>query len=128
MVSDVEPMVFPSRDVAGEFVGKIFVTGMLPKLNAGTPYNGWIFGGRLRFYTEEMAEKIPMGFNSKKSFTIVDENSNMADRVRVVLSIKTHRRVTTGNTRSREAPGTAGEPRSLGQWPSDLAHTLAWSR
>jgi hypothetical protein len=49
MVSDVEPMVFPSRDVGGEFVGKIFVTGMLPKLNAGAPYNGWIFGSRLRF-------------------------------------------------------------------------------
>jgi hypothetical protein len=37
MVSDVEPMVFPSRDVGGEFVGKIFVTDMLPKLNAGAP-------------------------------------------------------------------------------------------
>jgi hypothetical protein len=67
MVSDVEPMVFPSRDVGGEFVGKIFITGMLPKLNAGAPYNGWIFGGRLRFYTEEIAEKIPIGFNSKEA-------------------------------------------------------------
>jgi hypothetical protein len=38
---------------------------------------------------------------------------------------KTHRRATTGNTRSREASGTAGGPRSLGQRPSDLAHTLA---
>jgi hypothetical protein len=83
MVSDVEPMVFLSRDVGGEFVGKIFVTGLLPKLNAGAPYNGWIFGGMLRFYTEEIAEKIPMGFNSKESFTKVDENSNVADRVPV---------------------------------------------
>jgi hypothetical protein len=83
MVSDVEQMLFPSRDVGEEFLGKIFVTGMLPKLNAGAPYNGWIFGGRLRFYTEEIAENIPMGFNSKESFTKVDENSNMADRVRV---------------------------------------------
>jgi hypothetical protein len=47
MVSDVEPMVSPSRDVGGEFVGKISVTGLLPKLDAGAPYNGWIFGGRL---------------------------------------------------------------------------------
>jgi hypothetical protein len=39
MVSNVEPMVFSSRDVGGEFVGKIFFTGMLPKLNAGAPYN-----------------------------------------------------------------------------------------
>jgi hypothetical protein len=49
------------------------------------PYNGWIFGGRLRFYTEEIVEKIPMGFNSKESFTKVDENSNVADRVRVEM-------------------------------------------
>jgi hypothetical protein len=44
-----------------------------------------------------------------------------------VLSVETHRRATTGNTRSREASGTAGGPRSLGQRPSDLARTLAWS-
>jgi hypothetical protein len=85
MVSDVETIVFPSRDVIGEFVGKIFVTGLLPKLNAGAPHNGWIFGGRLRFYTEEIAEKIPMGFNSKERFIKVDENSNVAYRVRVEM-------------------------------------------
>jgi hypothetical protein len=34
---------------------------------------------------EEIAEKIPMGFNSKESFTKVDENSNVADRVRVEM-------------------------------------------
>jgi hypothetical protein len=85
MVSDVESMVFLSRDVGGEFVGKIFVTGLLTKLNAGAPYNGWIFGGRLRFYMEEIAEKVPMGFNSKESFTKVDENSNVADRVWVEM-------------------------------------------
>jgi hypothetical protein len=49
-------------------------------------------------------------------------------RVAEVLSIETHRRATIGNTRSREASRTAGGPRSLGQRPSDLAHTLAWSR
>jgi hypothetical protein len=43
-----------------------------------------------------------------------------------LLSVKTHRQAATGNTRSREASGTAGGPRSLGQRPSDLAHTLAW--
>jgi hypothetical protein len=42
-----------------------------------------------------------------------------------VLSVKTHRRAATGNTRSREASGSAGGPRSLGQRPNDLAHTLA---
>jgi hypothetical protein len=85
MVFDVEPMVFPSKDVGGEFVGKIFVTGLLPKMDAGAPYIGWIFGGRLRFYMEEIAEKIPMGFNSKESFTKVDENSNVADRVQIEM-------------------------------------------
>jgi hypothetical protein len=85
MVSDVEPMVLPSRDVGGEFIGKIFVTDLLPKLNVGAPYNGWTFGGKLRFHTEEIAEKIPMGFNSKESFTKVDENSNVANRVRVEM-------------------------------------------
>jgi hypothetical protein len=85
MVSDVELMIFPSRDVGGEFVGNIFVTGLLPKLDAGAPYNGWIFEGRLRFYTKEIAEKIPMGFNSKENFTKVDENSNVADQVWVEM-------------------------------------------
>jgi hypothetical protein len=44
-----------------------------------------------------------------------------------LLSVKTHRRVVTGNTRSREASGIAGGPWSLDQRPSNLAHTLAWS-
>jgi hypothetical protein len=34
-----------------------------------------------------------------------------------LLLVETHRRAATGNTRSREPPGTAGGPRSLGQWP-----------
>jgi hypothetical protein len=33
-----------------------------------------------------------------------------------------HRRAATGNTRGREAPGTAGGPRSLGQRP-EIRHT-----
>jgi hypothetical protein len=57
----------------------------LPKLDAGTPYNGWIIRSRLRFYPEKIAEKIPIGFNSKKSFTKVNEVSNVADRVRVEM-------------------------------------------
>jgi hypothetical protein len=79
MVSDVEPMALPSRNVGGEFVGKVSIAGLLSKLDAGAPYNGWIFGGRLRLYPEEKAEKIPMGFNSKKSFAKMDEDSNVAD-------------------------------------------------
>jgi hypothetical protein len=61
----------------------------LPKLDAGAPYNGWIFGGGLWFYPEKKAEKIPVGFNSKESFAKVDENSNMADWVWVeVMELK----------------------------------------
>jgi hypothetical protein len=44
----------------------------------------------------------------------------------LLLSVKTHRRAATGNMRSREASGTAGGPRSLGQRPRSPAHTLAW--
>jgi hypothetical protein len=79
MISNVEPMIFPTRNVGGEFVGKISITGLLSKLDAGTPYNGWIFGGGLRLYPKKKVEKIPMGFNSKKSFAKMDEDSNVAD-------------------------------------------------
>jgi hypothetical protein len=61
----------------------------LSKLDAGAPYNGWIFGGRLRIYPKQIAEKIPMGFNSKKSFAKMDEDSNVEDRVWVeVMELK----------------------------------------
>jgi hypothetical protein len=89
MVSDVESMALPSRNVGGEFVGKVSVTRLLSKLDAGVPCNGWIFGGGLRLYSEKIAEKIPMGFNSKESFAKMDEDSNVADRIRVeVLELK----------------------------------------
>jgi hypothetical protein len=37
-----------------------------------------------------------------------------------------HRRAVIGNTKSREASGTAGGSRSLGQRPRSPAHALAW--
>jgi hypothetical protein len=43
-----------------------------------------------------------------------------------LLSVKIHRRAATCNTRSREAPRTAGGSRSLGQRPRSPAHALAW--
>jgi hypothetical protein len=79
MVSDVEQMAFRSRNVGGEFVGKVPIADLLSKLDAGAPYNGWIFGGGLWLYPENKAEKIPVGFNSKKSFAKVDEDSNVAN-------------------------------------------------
>jgi hypothetical protein len=79
MVSDVEPMAFPSKNVGREFVEKVSIASLLSKLDAGAPYNGLIFGGGLRFYLEKIEEKIPMGLNSKESFTKMDEDSNVAD-------------------------------------------------
>jgi hypothetical protein len=38
------------------------------------PHNGKILGGGLWFEAEEEAEKIPVGFDSKKSFAVIDEN------------------------------------------------------
>jgi hypothetical protein len=40
MVFDVEPVVLPSRNVGGEFIGKVPIAGLLSKLDAGAPYNG----------------------------------------------------------------------------------------
>jgi hypothetical protein len=81
----LRPNVFNSNYLNVTFVRKISVTGLLPKLDASTPYNGWIFGGRLQFYVEEIEEKIPMGFNSKEGFTKVDEDGNVVDRVQVEM-------------------------------------------
>jgi hypothetical protein len=70
---------FSIQEYWREFVEEVSVAGLLAKLDAGAPYNGWIFGGGLRLYLKKIAEKVPMGFNSKESFTKVDENSNVAD-------------------------------------------------
>jgi hypothetical protein len=40
MVFDVEPVVLPSRNVGGEFIGKVPIAGLLSKLDASAPYNG----------------------------------------------------------------------------------------
>jgi hypothetical protein len=89
MVSNVEPMALPSRNVGQEFIGNVPIASLLSKLDAGAPYNGWIFGSGLRFYPEKKVEKIPMGFDSKKSFTKVNEDSNVANRIRVeVMELK----------------------------------------
>jgi hypothetical protein len=43
----------------------------------------------LWFDSEEEAEKIPVGFNSKKCFTKVDKDGNVANGVRVeVMELK----------------------------------------
>jgi hypothetical protein len=67
MVSDVEPMVFPSRDVGGEFVGKIFVTSFLPKLNAGAPYNGCILEVGCSFTRKRCRKRSQWGSITRKA-------------------------------------------------------------
>jgi hypothetical protein len=85
MIFDVEPMILPPRNVGGEFVRKVLVAGLLSKLDAGAPYNRWIFGGGLWFYSEKEAEKILMGFNSEEGFTEMNEDCNMANGIRVEM-------------------------------------------
>jgi hypothetical protein len=58
---------------------------LLSELDAGAPYNRWIFGCRLWFYSEEEAKKIPIGFDSEEGFTEMDEDCNMANRIRVEM-------------------------------------------
>jgi hypothetical protein len=89
MIFDVEPMIFPPGNVGGEFVRKVLVAGLLSKLDAGAPYNRWIFGGGLWFYSEKEAEKIPMGFDSEEGFTEMDKDCDMANGIRVeVMELK----------------------------------------
>jgi hypothetical protein len=77
----------------------------------------WVIAGRGRIPFHGLAKR-----NSAEPRRIPENHITSK-----VLSIETHRRAATGNTRSQEASRTAGGPRSLGQRPSDLAHTLAWS-
>jgi hypothetical protein len=52
MIFDIKPMIFPPGNVGGEFVRKVLVAGLLSKLDVGAPYNRWILGGGLWFYSE----------------------------------------------------------------------------
>jgi hypothetical protein len=89
MVLDVEPMALPSGNIRGEFVGNVLIAGLLSKLDANAPYDGWIFGSGLLLYLEKEAEKIPVGFNSKESFAKMDEDGNVANGIRVeVMELK----------------------------------------
>jgi hypothetical protein len=82
-------MVFPSGNIGGELAGNVPITGLLPKLDVGAPYDGWIFGCGLRLYLEKEAKKIPVGFNSKESFAKMDEDGNVANGIRVeVMELK----------------------------------------
>jgi hypothetical protein len=79
MVHNVEPLLFPPGDIGREFVRYVFLTGMLPKLDANAPYHRWIFCGGLGLHAEKIAEKGPVGLNSEEGFTQVDENRDVAD-------------------------------------------------
>jgi hypothetical protein len=89
MIFDIKPMFFPPGNVGGEFVCKVLVVGLLSKLDAGAPYNRWVLGAGLWFDSEEEAKKIPVGFNSEKSFAKVNKDGNVANGVRVkVMELK----------------------------------------
>jgi hypothetical protein len=74
MIFDIKPMIFPPGNVGGEFVCKILIAGLLSKLDAGAPYNGWILGGGLWLDSKEEAEKIPMRFDSEEGCTEMNED------------------------------------------------------
>jgi hypothetical protein len=74
MIFDIKPMTFSPGNVGGEFVCNILIAGLLSKLDAGAPYNGWILGGGLWFDSKEEAKKIPMGFDSEEGFPKMNED------------------------------------------------------
>jgi hypothetical protein len=74
MIFDIKPMIFPPGNIGGEFVREVLVVGLLSKLDAGAPYNRWVLGGGLWFYSEKKVEKIPKGFDSEEGFTEMDED------------------------------------------------------
>jgi hypothetical protein len=89
MIFDIKPMVFPPGNIEGEFVCKVLVAGLLSQLDAGAPYNGWILGGGQWFDSKKKAEKIPVGFNSEKSFAKMNKDGNVANGVWVeVMELK----------------------------------------
>jgi hypothetical protein len=61
----------------------VFFAGLLSQLDAGAPHYSKFFRGWLGFDAEEEAEQIPVGFDSEKCFTEVDENGNVANGIRV---------------------------------------------
>jgi hypothetical protein len=56
---------------------------------------------------------------------VVDDGVCLCAALESLLPAKTHRRAATSNTKSREAPRTAGGPWSLGQRPAKLRH-MSW--
>jgi hypothetical protein len=83
MIFDIKPMIFPPGNVGGELLWKVLVAGLLPKLDASAPYNGWVLGGGLWFYLEKKAQKIPMGFDSEEGFAEMDKDWDMANGIQV---------------------------------------------
>jgi hypothetical protein len=67
MIFHIEPMVFPTGKVGGEFVREVLFTSLLTQLDAGAPYNRKFFRGRLGFDTDEEAEKIQWGTIPRKA-------------------------------------------------------------
>jgi hypothetical protein len=110
MIFHIEPVVFPTGKVGGEFVREVLFAGLLTQLDAGASYNRKFFRGRLGFDMEEEAEKIPVGLDSEEGFTEMDENGNVADGVRVeVMKLK------PVIIEKKEQEGKAAEERTRGE-------------
>jgi hypothetical protein len=81
---------------------------MLPKLDSSAPYCRRVFLGGLGFHAEKIAEKSPMWFNSEESFTEMDENGDMADRIGVEVlqlnSIEVEKTTEEGASGEGESP------------------------
>jgi hypothetical protein len=120
MIFDVEPMIFPPRNVGGEFVRKVLIAGLLSKLDAGAPYDRWIFGCGLWFYSEKEAEKIPIGFNFEEGFIEMDKDCDMANGIRVeVIELKP---VVVKKTPEERARGEGQSPVSKMVKCDDFVH------
>jgi hypothetical protein len=126
MIFDVGPMIFPPGNVGGEFVRKVLVAGLLSKPDAGAPYNRWIFGGGLWFYSEKEAEKTPMGFDSEEGFTELDKDCNMANGIRVeMIELKP---VVVKKATEKRARGEGQSPFGKMVKCDDFVYIFQWER
>jgi hypothetical protein len=81
MVPNIEPMISPV-DITGQLVPKVLLPGLLPQLNAcATDYIAVVPHG-VWLDMEEISEKIPMGFDSKKRFAEMSKDGKMNNGVR----------------------------------------------
>ena len=82
LVLDVEPKVLPVDNHAGHLIRDVLRTYTPTQLQTRTSHYIYFGVTRLGFQVEEVLEKIKMGFDPQKSFTKMDKNRNVKDRIR----------------------------------------------